>query len=104
LGLNNTEKALKHYTDAIRYSLGHRKGALDLSTAYENRSVVYFHLGQWEHALADIEDAILTNQLVGFRIQSSGSYRNGIELELRACECLIQLGRPQEAKARFDLI
>ncbi|KAL0597499.1 SET and MYND domain-containing protein 4 [Plecturocebus cupreus] len=81
----------KDYTvAAVLYSKGvshARPHTEDMSLCYANRSAALFHLGQYEMCLKDIARA----QTHGYpeRLQP--------KLMLRKAECLVALGRPQEA-------
>ena len=93
--LRNIELALKYGTDSIRYAPSDTSKSFELSLGYENRSFAYLLLGEWENALADVKDAYATGQK---------GVESTVKLELCACECLIELGRLQEAKVRLDLV
>uniref|UniRef100_A0A0D9RMZ7 Protein-lysine N-methyltransferase SMYD4 n=1 Tax=Chlorocebus sabaeus TaxID=60711 RepID=A0A0D9RMZ7_CHLSB len=81
----------KDYTGAaVLYSKGvshSRPNTEDMSLCYANRSAALFHLGQYETCLKDISRA----QMHGYpeRLQP--------KIMLRKAECLVALGRLQEA-------
>ncbi|XP_077605916.1 protein-lysine N-methyltransferase SMYD4 [Crocuta crocuta] len=72
------------YSKGISHSRPH---TADISLCYGNRSAALFHLGQYEMCLKDIMRA----QMHGYpeRLQP--------KMLLRKAECLVALGRPQEA-------
>ncbi|XP_073902679.1 SET and MYND domain-containing protein 4 isoform X2 [Castor canadensis] len=82
----------KDYTGAaVLYSKGvshSRPNTEDISLCYANRSAALFHLGQYETCLEDIERA----QMHGY------PERLKPKMMLRKAECLVTLGRLQEAK------
>lgn len=87
---NQKFQAKDYMGAAVLYSKGvshSGPSSTDISLCYANRSAALFHLGQYETCLKDIVRA----QTHGYpeRLQP--------KLLLRKAECLVTLGRPQEA-------
>ncbi|XP_068834708.1 SET and MYND domain-containing protein 4 [Capricornis sumatraensis] len=87
---NKKFQAKDYMGAAVLYSKGvshSGPNSTDISLCYANRSAALFHLGQYETCLKDIVRA----QTHGYpeRLQP--------KLLLRKAECLVTLGRPQEA-------
>lgn len=64
----------------------------ELALAFGNRSAAYFRLGLYEYALLDVEAALE---------EDYRNYGDETKLRLRALECLLRLGRMEEAKRYF---
>ncbi|KAK9412692.1 SET and MYND domain-containing protein 4 [Crotalus adamanteus] len=88
---NRRFRAGEHRAAAALYSraLSHAEaGSPEMATCYANRSAALFHLGQFEVCLEDIG-----------RAQQMGSCPEKLlpKIQLRRAECLLSLGRLQEA-------